>query len=43
MYDARLRRWGPFANFAAFAALIFTFLLINLLPKISSSLHGYAS
>ena len=37
------RRWANWAQGLAFAALLTTFLLVNLLPKLASSLHSYAA
>ena len=37
-----LQRFAPWAHALAFAALLTTFLLVNLLPKLSSALHSYA-
>ncbi|OGV58110.1 MAG: hypothetical protein A2283_16235 [Lentisphaerae bacterium RIFOXYA12_FULL_48_11] len=41
-YDSRLRPHAGTIQILAFAALITTFLLVNLLPKLSSVLHSYA-
>ena len=41
--DAGLRRFAGWAQGLAFAALLTTFLLVNLLPKLSSALHSYAT
>jgi ABC-type transport system involved in cytochrome c biogenesis permease subunit len=38
-----LRRLTGWAQGLAFAALLTTFLLVNLLPKLASALHSYAS
>ncbi len=38
-----LRRFADWAQGLAFAALLTTFLLVNLLPKLSSALHSYAT
>ena len=38
-----LQRFAPLAHICAFAALLVTFLLVNLLPKLSSALHSYAT
>ncbi|NLF38765.1 cytochrome c biogenesis protein CcsA [bacterium] len=41
--SASLRTWANAAHCLAFAALLTTFLLVNLLPKLSSALHSYAT
>ncbi len=41
--DRSLRPYTGWAQGLAFAALLITFLLVNLLPKLASSLHSYAS
>jgi len=41
-YDLRLKPYTGVIQTIAFAALITTFLLVNLLPKLSSALHSYA-
>ncbi len=41
--DRALRAYASWAQGLAFAALRTTFLLVNLLPKLSSALHSYAS
>lgn len=41
-HDPRWRRYGDVVQLLAFAALIVTFLVVNLLPKIGKSLHSYA-
>lgn len=38
----RFRRWAVLAQLAAFVALLVTFLVVNLLPKLGSLLHSYA-
>jgi ABC-type transport system involved in cytochrome c biogenesis permease subunit len=38
----RFGRWTDLAHGVAFAALVVTFLLVNLLPKLGSVLHSYA-
>lgn len=38
-----LRPWAAPAQLLAFGALLTTFLLVNLLPKLSSALHSYAA
>lgn len=38
-----LQRFSGWAQGLAFAALLTTFLLVNLLPKLSSALHSYAA
>lgn len=42
MHSADLRRYADVAHGLAFAALLVTFLVVNLLPKLASPLHGYA-
>lgn len=37
-----LRRYADVAQLAAFLALLTTYLLVNLLPKLASALHSYA-
>lgn len=37
-----LKRYAAPVHIAAFAALLVTFFLVNLLPKLSSALHSYA-
>jgi len=39
---APLRPYAAWAHVAAFLALLTTFLLVNLLPKLASALHSYA-
>ena len=41
--ECGLRRFENWAQGLAFAALLITFLLVNLLPKLSSALHSYAA
>ena len=36
------RRLAPWAQILAFAALLITFLVVNLLPKFANTLHSYA-
>ena len=36
-----LRQWSPAAHVLAFLALLTTFFLVNLLPKMGSVLHSY--
>ena len=38
-----LKRWAPWANYAAYVALIITYLVVNLglIDKLSSALHSY--
>ena len=38
---ARLRKYATPAHVLAFAALVTTFVLVNLLPKLASALHSY--
>ena len=40
--DARQGSWRPVLHVAAFLALLTTFILVNVLPKLGSALHGYA-
>ncbi|MDD4871992.1 MAG: cytochrome c biogenesis protein CcsA [Kiritimatiellae bacterium] len=40
--DSRLKPYTVTIQILAFAALITTFLLVNLLPKLASALHSYA-
>lgn len=40
--DQRLQRFADAAHVAAFVALLITFLLVNLLPRLGSNLHSYA-
>ena len=40
--DDRGRRWERICHLAAFAALLVTFLVVNLLPKFGQSMHSYA-
>jgi ABC-type transport system involved in cytochrome c biogenesis permease subunit len=37
-----LQRFADAAQMAAFLALLTTYLLVNLLPKLASALHSYA-
>ena len=38
----RFHRWADLGHALAFVALLVTFLLVNLLPRLGSVLHGYA-
>lgn len=40
--DVRTRRYADLAQALAFAALLTTFFLVNLLPKLASPLHSYS-
>jgi ABC-type transport system involved in cytochrome c biogenesis permease subunit len=40
--DARTDRWADLAQALAFLALLTTFFLVNLLPRLASALHSYA-
>lgn len=40
--DARLDRWANLAQVLAFLALLTTFFLVNLLPRLGGGLHTYA-
>lgn len=42
-FHTRLRRVGEATHALAFLALLATFLLVNLIPKLSSALHSYAA
>jgi len=42
-YDSRTAEWGDAMQALGFAALLWTFLLVNLMPRLSSVLHGYAT
>lgn len=41
-YSPRLQRYADLAQILAFLALLTTFFLVNLLPKLASALHSYA-
>ncbi|MBT3380373.1 MAG: cytochrome c biogenesis protein CcsA [Lentisphaerae bacterium] len=41
-YSRPLQRYADLAQILAFLALLTTFFLVNLLPKLSSALHSYA-
>ncbi len=41
-YDTRTSKWEDTVQTLAFLALIWTFFLVNLMPKLSSTLHSYA-
>jgi ABC-type transport system involved in cytochrome c biogenesis permease subunit len=41
-HDRRTARWADTAQTLAFGALLWTFFLVNLMPRLSSVLHGYA-
>lgn len=41
-YVPARRRFAPWAQILAFAALLITFLVVNLLPKFADTLHSYA-
>jgi ABC-type transport system involved in cytochrome c biogenesis permease subunit len=42
-YDPRTARWADALQTAAFVALLWTFFLVNLMPKLASAMHSYAS
>jgi ABC-type transport system involved in cytochrome c biogenesis permease subunit len=41
-YDRRTAAWADLIQALAFGALLWTFFLVNLLPRLSSALHSYA-
>jgi ABC-type transport system involved in cytochrome c biogenesis permease subunit len=41
-HDPRTARWADTAQVMAFLALLWTFFLVNLAPRLASVLHGYA-
>jgi len=41
--DKRLRPWADAAQLVGFLALLWTFFLVNLMPRLSSVLHSYAT